>query len=230
MHDINREINCVTCNKKAELFKLMTDKELMMIDKTRHVVSYKAGEIIFKQGTKTTQVFSLTKGIAKAYVEGINKDLVVAFIGPTTFLGGPGSFVDDKHHQSVSAIEDVCLCFYDLEVFKKIAKKNSKVSLAIIEFISRRVIDYYQRLISFSQKNVESRVAETIIYLNKFIYKSEYMNITIPKNDLADYSGMTRDTFVRVMKDLHQDEIIDVNEDTIKIVNFEKLNKISTGI
>lgn len=226
--NIPNKRTCITCTKRSELFNLMSTEELEMIDEKRYEVEYKAGEIIFKQGTRTTQLISINAGLAKVYIEGYaNKDLIIGILTPTQIIGGPGIYVDNMHHFSVSAIENTCCCFFDLEVFKKIVKSNCKISDFIIKSVSQKSIFYFQKFISLTQKQVNGRIAEALLYLHFEIYKSNPLELTISRQDIADMTGMTKDSAVRVLKDLTQDNIINCHNDDIQIVDFQKLKRIS---
>jgi CRP/FNR family transcriptional regulator len=50
------------------------------------------------------------------------------------------------------------------------------------------------------------------------------MNLTITYQDIAEMTGMTKDTVVRVLKDLSNDKVIEIDNTFIKILDFEKLN------
>lgn len=219
---------CVTCTNRSELFNLMSKKELEMIDETRYEVEYNPGEIIFKQGTRTTQMISINYGLAKAYIEGFdNRNLVLGILKPTEIIGGPGTYVDNMHHFSVMAIEPTHCCFFDLTVFKKVVRSNNKISDYVIRSVSIKSINYFHKFISLTQKNVNGRIAETLLYLHDEVYKTNPMKLSISRQDLADMTGMTKDTTTRVLKDLSQDGIINCNNDNIQIDNFDKLKMIS---
>ena len=97
--------SCVNCFNKSQLFQLMSKKELEMIQDTRYEETFKPDEVIYKQGTKTTQIVSITGGLAKAYIEGINhKNFIIELIKPTTVISGPGTYVDYKHHFSLKQL------------------------------------------------------------------------------------------------------------------------------
>jgi CRP/FNR family transcriptional regulator len=206
----------------------MSKKELEMIQETRFEVTFKPDEVIYKQGTKTTQIVSITGGLAKAYVEGINhKNFILELIKPTTVISGPGTYVDFKHHFSLKAIEQTNCCFFDLKTFKDVVSKNSKLSDFLIHMISKKSISYYQKFISITQKQVNGRIAETLLYLRNYIYQTNPMELTVTFQDIAEMTGMSKDTAVRVIKDLCSEKIIEMKNNQLMILNPEKLNQIS---
>ncbi|HSG67240.1 MAG TPA: cyclic nucleotide-binding domain-containing protein, partial [Bacteroidales bacterium] len=101
------------------MFNLLSDDELIQLDENRCKVKYRAGETIRKQGANLSHVLSVTGGLCKMYIEGIEKrDIILRIIRPTNFIGGPGLYVDNKHHFTVSAITETTVCFIDTATFK----------------------------------------------------------------------------------------------------------------
>lgn len=228
MYENCKNGSCINCFHKSPIFSLMSNKELEAIQETRYEVVYAPDEIIYKQGNKTTQIVSITGGLVKTYVEGFNhKNYILELIRPTTVIAGPGTYVDNKHHFSLKAVEETNCCFFDLNVFKTIVLKNSKLSDFLLHIISKKSILYYEKFLSLTQKHVNGRIAENLIYLNTYIYPENPMELTISYHDIAEMTGMTKDTVVRVFKDLCTEKIIEITNNIIKILNMDKLVYLS---
>jgi len=79
---------CLDCILMSPLFKLLTEKELEIIDDNRFEVNFRSGENIRKQGTYLSHAISLNAGLAKLYLEGINnRNIILRIIKPTSFIG-----------------------------------------------------------------------------------------------------------------------------------------------
>ena len=220
--------NCVFCTAKAPLFKLMSVDELEKIQETRFEVTFMPNEVIYKQGTKTTQIVSITGGLAKTYIEGYNsKNFILELIKPTSLMSGPGSYIDYKHHFSLKAVENTSCCFFDLDTFKEIVRNNPDLSELIIKMSSQKAIDYYKRFISLTQKQVNGRVAENLIYLKNSIYCRNPMDLTISYQDIAEMTGMTKDTVGRVLKEFCNEKLIEIDNNRITVINENILSHIS---
>lgn len=219
--------NCVTCNLKSELFKVLSNRELERIDNTRSEVTFQPGEIIYKQGTHFTHFLSLRKGMIKTYIEHkVNRRVILDFIKAVGFLGGPGSYVDNKHYYSVEAIEESIVCLFDLATFRDVVKGNPAASEALLSLSGKNSIHYLNRIYSLTQRNAHGRVAEMLLYLSRHLYHSNPFPQKIGRRDLAAYASMNKDTMVRVFKDLQNDKIIDCQKDQLHILNENKLENI----
>lgn len=223
-----KTMNCTGCFVKSPIFKLFSEEELATVESVRCEVIYNPDEIIYKQGTKTTQIVTITSGLAKSYIEGTNgKNFILDIIKPVTMISGPGIYVDSKHHFSLKAIETTRCCFFDVHVIKEIIRNNPQVSEAVIEMISKRVITYFDKFIFLTQKQVVGRVADNLIYLYEHIYNCNPMRVTVSFQDMAEMTGMTKDTFVRVIRDLVNEQTIIFEDDLLTILDFKKLQLLS---
>ncbi len=222
-------INCNHCFKHNTLFQLLKQKEVEFLNTNRLEVDFKAGEIICKQGTPLTHVVLLNHGLGKAYIEGHKgRNLIISLTGPYEINGGPGMYVDMRHHYSVMALVDCSVCFIDANSFKGIIRKNPIFADAFLRECSSRTLYTFNRFLILTQKNMEGRIAEAIIYLHENVYnngKIEYLT----KQDFAELTGMTKESAIRVMKDFKDEGIILEEHNTIDILNEKALRQIAAN-
>ncbi|MFC1733638.1 Crp/Fnr family transcriptional regulator [candidate division KSB1 bacterium] len=222
------EKNCRDCKFRSPLFNFLSEKEFDLINQNRFEVKFKAGETIRKQGTYLSHVISLNKGLAKLYLEGIdNRNVILRIISPTNFIGGPGLYVDQRHHYTVTALIESVACFIEREVFKEIIHSNRNFAEEFIKDLSNNTLTTYNRLINLTQKQIPGRMADALVYLSDEIFKSKSFKILLSKQDLADLSGMSKDSAVRGLRSFKEEGIIDMNKDLITLLDYEALKKIS---
>jgi len=175
-----------------------------------------------------SHVISFTSGVAKVYIQGsANRTLILQFIKPTQFLGGPGIYMDNIHYFSVSAVSDSSVCFIEISVFKKIIRENVDFAEAFMKELSRNGIFNYERFISLTHKNMPGRIADGLIYLHQEIFNDRDFRIEIPRQDLADFTGMSKDSVIRTLKELAEEKTIAQQNNTIIITDINKLEHIS---
>lgn len=223
-----QDINCSSCSMKSPLFKVLTAAELELINCNKRHVVFKRGEIIVKQGAPMSHVISFTSGIAKVYIEGSgNRNLVLQFIKPTNFLGAPGIFADQIHYSSVCAVEESAVCFIDLHIFKKVIRENARFAESFLELISWDGIFNYERFTCLTHKNIHGRLADSLIYLHEKIFSERNSRISLSRQDMAELSGMSKDSVIRTLKELVEDKVIETEGNDIMVRDMIKLKKIS---
>jgi CRP/FNR family transcriptional regulator len=127
-------LNCNDCNKKSPLFSLLSNDELKLLNEDRFEVSYKAGEMIFKQGSASTHVLMITTGMAKLHLEGASgKSLLLKIAKPVEMFGGPGTLMDHRNYYSATSIVDSTVCFVNTQNFKACIRSNHDFAEKFIE-------------------------------------------------------------------------------------------------
>jgi CRP/FNR family transcriptional regulator len=220
--------NCLICQKKADIFNSLSQEELERIDCKKVRIKYNPGEIIFKQGTPCYNLVCITSGLVKLFIEyNTSHHLIIGLAKPIEYIFIPGAFVDKRHHFTAMACEETTACIIELEVMQKMIRNNPNFALEFIGKVSRQSINLFEKFSSHTHKHVYGRVAESILYLSEKIYESNPFELSLSRQDLADMTGMTKESFIRVLKKFKDDNIISVDGNHLEIINRELLYKVS---
>jgi len=220
--------NCINCKKKNDLFCLLTSEELAQVNDRKYEVIFESGETILKEGSPITHIACITDGLVKIHIEGINKKRILLRLARAgDILGGPGFLTDNLHHFTATAVEDTRICLVDVEMFKHYLEKNSDFTFGLIKRINNAVINNFNTIINLTQKQMPGKVATAILYLYNVVYKTNPFYLTISRQDIADLASMTKESLIRVLKDLRDNEIIDLKGNELKILKIEALKELS---
>lgn len=219
---------CDECNKKSPLFSSLTEEELLVLNKDRYSVHFHKGEVIIKQGTRANYLVSLIDGFAKIYIEGDHgRNLVLDFVNPPRILGGPGAQIEDKHKYSAVAIRDTVVCFIDLDSFMNVFASNSQFAQQFLIHCSGNYLAALDRMVGISQKQMHGRMADALIYLSEAIYKKAIIGEEITRQDIAEYTCMSKDSAIRVLKEFERDHIVGLPGRKIEVLDSNKLKDIA---
>jgi CRP/FNR family transcriptional regulator, polysaccharide utilization system transcription regulator len=219
--------NCVDCNCKSSVFKKLTIPELELMNENRFEVTFKAGEIMFKQGTPSPHFLCITKGMAKIYIEGLGKNLILGLVKPVEYIFGPGIYVDNRHHYSAAAVEDSAACLVDVNTYKQLVRKNPDFAEEFIKRFSQQAIINFDQFITLTQKQMHGRIADALIYLSEKVYCRNPFELTISRQDLADLSGMSKESAIRILKEFKDEGVLASEGNFIHILNGSQLKHIS---
>ena len=219
---------CDDCNRKSPLFASLSDEELQQLNKDRYSVRFHKGEVILKQGTRAGYLLSLIEGFAKMYIEGDHgRNLVLDFIKPPRLVGGPGAQIDGKHRYSVVAIEESLVCFIDLNSFSKVFASSSKFAEQFLIHCSGNYLAALDRMVGISQKQMHGRMADALIYLSENIYTSKTIGEEISRQDIAEYTCMSKDSAIRVLKEFERDQILSLHGKQVEVLDSDRLREIA---
>jgi CRP/FNR family transcriptional regulator, polysaccharide utilization system transcription regulator len=219
--------NCRDCNCRASIFKKLTEPELDLLNINRYEVTFKAGEVMFKQGTPSPHFLCLTTGLAKIYIEGYGKNLILGLIKPIEYIFGPGTYVDNRHHYSATAVTDSTACLVDVNTYKQLIRENPDFAEEFIKRVSQQAIFNFEQVISLTQKQMHGRIADALFYLSEKIYCQNPFEMNISRQDLADLSGMSKESAIRILKEFKEEGILHVEGNTFYILNQKQLKQIS---
>jgi CRP-like cAMP-binding protein len=225
---INPDRDCLGCDVKSPLFCFLSDEELQLVNKNKITVNFKKSETIRKQGTYMSHVISVNSGLAKLYLEGIGqRNAIIRIVKPTNFIGGPGIYLDQRHHYTVTALMDTTVCFIDVAVFKEIIDKNKTFANEFMKDFSGNILSVYNRLLYLTQKQMRGRMADTLIYLFEDIFETHKFTMHLSRQDIADLSGMSKDSASKVLREFQNDGVISLTEQEMELLDPENLRRIS---
>ena len=224
----NPDRYCIECSFKSPIFCFLTGEELELVNNTKISVQFKKGETLRKQGTFMSHVISVNEGLAKVYLEGIEqRNAIIRIVKPTNFIGGPGIYLDQRHHYTVTALVDTTVCFIEIGVFKDIIDRNQTFAHAFLKDLSKNTLAIYNRLLFLTQKQMPGRMADTLIYLFEEIFESNTFAMCLTRQDISELSGMSKDSAVKILREFQNDGIIHLSEQEMVLLNSEKLHQIS---
>jgi len=216
------------CESTPSIFKKLTTTEFNELHSERKEVVFKEGEVIFKQGTALTHIACFRVGLAKVYYERPEgSNMLVNIVGPGRICGCMGMYTDNMHHLTVQALTDVNICLISIKDIESVVMKSKEMAVELITISNENIIQYTNKLANLTYKSMSGRVADVLLYLQKDIYKSNTFTLNLSRQDLADLAAMTKESFIRTLKELKDSGIIKVNRNSVDIIDLVALEKIS---
>jgi len=221
--------SCIVENLHITAFDLLTDEEKIQLDENTIDISYKKGEMIAKQGSFSSHVIFLREGLAKVYLEGKPKDLILKII-PSDHLLGLSSIYEgnNKFLYSASTYIDSTAGLIDVNFFKHLMQTNSAFAFKIINILNENTAQIYGRFFCLTRKQSHGLVADVLLCLSQRIYKTEKFILALSRNDLADLTGLSAESVIRIFKEFKDEGFIEVAGKSIEILDFEALERISS--
>ncbi|NLP58677.1 response regulator [Lutibacter sp. B1] len=192
------------------------------------IFSFKTGEIIYRKGDNSNYVYLIQKGVVKTYkMDEHGKELITGLHKENDFFGFTSFIRNIPHSEHAAAIENTQVLRLIKREFKHILQKNHEITIELIDYLSDNVSEIKEHLIQMAYSSVRKKTADTILQFTEKIQKQTKENIQISRSDLASIAGIATETFIRTLSDLKKDGIIDIDGRNIKIVNIEKLKKVT---
>ncbi len=212
----------------THIFNSLTREELHSIMDNKRHIRFRAGETITKQNTPLTHLVCIKSGLAKVVAEGPKgKNLIIDIIKDNNIFTGGGTVIDDSHHFTVAALTDIECCFIETSKIFTFLSVNSTFAINLMKLYNGQHIKMHNTLINLIHKYMPGRVADTLLFLKNEIYLSNPFQFILSKQELAEMSGMTKESFIRNLKDFEDSGIIKHSRNSIELIKEEDLIEIS---
>lgn len=221
---------CARCFDDGDenIFNCLTTDELEMLVKEKRHVVFNAGETILKQNTSASHVVCIKRGLAKIIAEGeSDKKLILRLVANHAILTGGGIFIDEIRHFTVQAVTQVECCFIDSEKIYELVSNNSRFAFELLKLNNQQNIQMLNNLVGITQKYMPGRVSDLLLYLKNEIFLSNPFDTRLSRQELADMTGMTMESFIRILKEFKSSGIIAVDGANIHVLDKEALQMIS---
>lgn len=221
---------CKSCFREQEhnIFESLEIKELEFLMDQKQQIRYNPGETIVKQNTSSTHVICVKEGLAKVVVEGVKgKHLIVRLIGSGDFITGGGLFNGNIQNFTISALTPVNCCLIDSSKLTKLFSENNNFAIELMRHHNRRNNKLIGQIVNLTQKYMPGRVADTLLYLKNEILKENPFTVPLTRQDLADMSNMTKESFVRILQQFKESKLVITKGNTIEILDESSLVNIS---
>ncbi|MDT8392375.1 MAG: Crp/Fnr family transcriptional regulator [Bacteroidales bacterium] len=220
--------SCVVRTPEGTCFDLLSEDEMKLVNDNMVEVFYKKGETICKQGSFASKIIFLSQGLVKVYLEGEPKNLVITIVPKNNLVGLPSIFEGNNTFlYSVSPYVDSWAQLIDIHVFKQLIRQNAVFASRIIDILNENTAQAYGRFFCLTRKQLHGRMADILMCLSERIFKSLEYDLPLSRTDLAELTGMSVESVIRVMKEFKDDKLIRVSGKSIRILDPERIRKIS---
>jgi CRP-like cAMP-binding protein len=212
--------------KRAPIFSSLSDDELEALSRLAIERDFTPDESIFWEGDTPTWFYIVTEGRVKVIKHSsTGKEFIIAFFGPGEMIGEVAVFENKPYPASAQSIAKTRVIGIRREAFLAFLASRPQVALRIINVLGGRLRDAQTRLRDLAGERVEQRLASTLLML------SARLGPTLPftRQEIADMTGTTTETAIRVMSRLKEGGIIRSTRGKITILNKEKLRLLSEG-
>ena len=205
-----------------DLWQPLTETQRAYLAQNFTIQKYKKNEVIYCEGETPQYLMCLLSGKVKIYKDGVGgRSQIIRVVKNKEYFA----------YRAYFAEENFCtMCLVPMPVVIELVRENADLAMFFIRQLSKDLGIADSRTVNLTQKHIRGRLAESLLFL-KDTYGLEEdgctISIYLSREDLANLSNMTTSNAIRTLSNFAAEKLIIIDGRKIKIVDEEKLKKIS---
>ena len=212
------------------LFKKLTDDEMNRLNFEKSCSSYKKGTVIYREGSRLTGFFCVTRGILKVFKTGIDgKEQIIKFAKRGEIIAYRSLLSQELACTTAKVIEDAVLCHVPYQTLLFLIQNNWQFSHHMLQIVCRELREANDYITDIAQKSVRERLAEVLLLLreNFDLDRQNTLQISLTREELANIVGTATESVIRLLSEFRADNLIELQGRKIKFLNVPGLRRIA---
>ncbi len=218
--------------ERVPLFSEIGEADWLQISQFVSMYHLQRGKYIFFEGDMPTALYIVWEGEVKLVRHSATgRDVVLAVVGVGRLLGDIALFQECAYTSSAQALDNVTVLTMGKERFSLLLRTYPAVSYSIIRDLSRRLHTVSDLVQSLAVDRVRQRIIRILLKLSNAIGRELengiLLDIPLTRQDLADMTGTTVETAIRVMSELRKNGLVCTEQGRILICDIETLHALA---
>jgi CRP/FNR family transcriptional regulator len=217
---------------RMPLFRRVRPEDRRRVADVARMRPYARGDLVFAEGDEP-EFFMVVTGRVKVFRQSPSgKDAILHLFGPGDVLGAVALYENRPYPASAAAVEDAtCLMIPRRSMFALLEESPSLVR-GLLGSLTARLVELTDRLAQLMGANVETRIARLFDRLADQIGRPSDSGVFIPlplsRQELADLTGTTIETCIRLMSRWNKDGIVLTEKDGFRVVNRAAIKELGS--
>lgn len=213
-----------------QLFKKLTEDEFKRLNFEKTCSQYKRGTIVYREGSRLTGFYCVTKGIVKVFKTGIDgKEQIIRFAKKGDIIAYRSLLSQELACTTSKIIEEAVLCHVPYQTLLYLIQSNWQFSHHMLQIVCRELREANEYITDIAQKSVRERLAEVLLLLkeNFELDNQNTLQISLTREELANMVGTATESVIRLLSEFKQDRLIEIQGRKIKFLDIPNLRKVA---
>ena len=221
-----------TVLRATPVFRKLAPADRQTIARAASVRHYARGETIFEQGTASDAFYTIASGRVKIFkMMPTGKDIILEVFGAGDPLGAVAAYDGRPFPASAVALEDTTCVLIPRASFFALLEQHPSLVRGLMLGLTVRLVELTNRLAELSGGRIEPRFARLFVKLAGEMGRPGRGGTVIPlalsRQELADMTGTTIETCIRIMSRWGKQEIVRTDKDGFVILDRKALDGVA---
>jgi len=213
-----------------QLFKKLTEDEFTRLNYEKTCSVYKKGTIIYREGSRLTGFFCITRGIVKIFKTGIDgKEQIIRFAKKGEIIAYRSLLSQELACTTAKVIDEAALCHIPYHTLLYLIQNNWQFSHHMLQIVCRELREANDYITDIAQKTVRERLAEVLLLLkeNFDLDNQNTLQISLTREELANMVGTATESVIRLLSEFKNDKLIELQGRKIKFLDIPTLTRVA---
>jgi CRP/FNR family transcriptional regulator len=226
-------MNHVEILRQVPLFASLTNEQLASAADQFHVHSFASDTIIFLEGDPADRLWVIHTGQVKIVKHTSEaQENLLEVITPGEMFGGAGLLLA-LHPATAVAMNATTALSIERGPYLQLIRQYPDIALRIIALLGDR-LQAAMKMRALSTERVDVRLAAILLKLGDKVgepmREGVRINLPLSRQDLADMTGTTIETAIRIMSKFRKEELVHTEPGGfVVILDHERLKRLSAG-
>lgn len=207
----------------------MDETQLARVRRHAHITDMVEGESLFFQGDRATSFYLVLSGRIKLFrVSPEGKEKVVEIMEAGISFAEALMFMDEPHYPvTATALAPSRVAVINAREFKSMLRESTETCFLLMGNMSYRLRSLIREIDALS---LDTGTVRTVSYLlHQAPADSDSFELKVAKSVIASRLSVKPETFSRILKNLHESEIVSIDGRNVSIHDRDAMAGICSG-
>lgn len=226
--------NVIELLRRAPVYRVLDEGDRAHLAEVADVRLYESGDAIFREGDAPRHFYTIVRGRVKIFkLTPTGKDVILEIFGAGDPFGAVAVFKERPFPATAEALEDTVCIVIPRNDFFRLLERHPSLVRGLLLGLTQRLVELTNRIAELAGGRVEPRFARLFLKLARDMGREEddgvFISMPLSRQELADLTGTTVETCIRIMSRWHREEIVATEDDGFRVLNVEALEAIGVS-
>jgi CRP/FNR family transcriptional regulator len=217
---------------RTPIFRRLAPEDRERVASVSDVRTYARGDVIFGEGDASDSFYVIASGRVKiSKLTPGGKEVILEIFGVGDPLGAVAVYEGFPFPASATALETTTCVLIPRRQFFLLLEHHPTLVRALLLGLTTRLVELTNRLAALTGTRVEARLARAFLKMaddmGRRDARGEFIPMSLSRQDLADLTGTTIETAIRVMSRWSKQQLVQTEKDGFRILDRKTLESLS---
>ena len=216
--------------RRSAIFRRLTPEDRQRVAAVASLREFDKSVLLFHEGDDSDYMYTIVTGRVKVFkTTARGTDVILELFGPGDPVGAVAAYESRAYPASAIALEPTTCLLIPRQAFFSLLEAYPTMVRGLLVGLTHRLVELTNRLADLSAPRIEGRFARMFLKLAAEMGRQErggtFVPFTLSRRDLADMTGTTVETAIRIMSRWGKQDVVRTEKDGFVVVDRKTLEE-----